>query len=308
MKKCKICETELNDINKLDYITLYEQIYCVECKTISNLKTELIKYSKKIRDIQDNDPIQNNNMITEFESTTEFGHLSIAHLDTYDEKIIIKNRTNRIKDLINRIIAGRNFLYRELEPKVQILRSIYKNKDRFWNDSENMKFHICIVIIEYIVIKLNEFLSKSKNATKYSIHKIENIIKENKYTIYNAQKIIIEKKYHKSGDVQYFEYPRFEIESYLENLETFREEYRNIINAIDDYRDNMFAHMDDLKNTDSKIYLTYNYIIKIFNSLKIIYDGFLYSVAPDKYTNLHIEFNLKFDLLNKISQFYSDNY
>ena len=90
-------------------------------------------------------------------------------------------------------------------------------------------------------------------------------------------------------------------------LDAVLDGYRNIINAIDDYRDSQFAHIGEHKKSESEAQLTYQNIIKIFNSLKIIYDGFLYSVAPDLFTNESVDFNVLYGRLNRISQYYYDN-
>lgn len=116
-----------------------------------------------------------------------------------------------------------------------------------------------------------------------------------------------EKVIKKSNDIQKIKYPKIEIEKYLLKLDAVLDGYRNIINAIDDYRDSQIAHIGEHKKSESEAQLTYQNIIKIFISLKIIYDGFPYSVAPDLFTNKSVNFNVLYGRLNRISQYYYDN-
>lgn len=116
-----------------------------------------------------------------------------------------------------------------------------------------------------------------------------------------------EKAIKKSNDIQKIKYPKIEIEKYLLKLDAVLDGYRNIINAIDDYRDSQIAHIGEHKKSEAEAQLTYLNIIKIFNSLKIIYDGFLYSVAPDLFANKSGNFNVLYGRLNRISQCYYDN-
>lgn len=306
-KKCEICECEYEESNDLNYLLMHGPVRCPSCMDILKLKDVLIDYSKAFSDIERDDPIQERNMIKDGEYADEYGKTTTYTLDKYDSEIIVEGRTKKVKDLIERITKARDFLYMNLAGKIELLKSIYHDNDRFWKDGGNLVYHVSEVTVEYVVIKLNEFLSANKNNYKYSINKIRNIINADKKAIYDNQKIVLIKKYKISGDIQRSEYPRFEIDKYLSKLDDVLDEYRNIISAIDDYRDTQFAHIDELKNKDSKKQLTYRNIIKIFNSLKIIYDGFLYSVAPDLYTNRIVDFNVWYHHLNHISQYFYDN-
>lgn len=308
LKKCEICECEYEEPNDLNYLIMHGPERCPHCKEIIELRDVLIKYSDSFKDMEWDDPIHDKNMIKDNEYETEFGKTETFTLDKFESKTIIVNRTKKIKDLIDRIYKARDFLYFNLEPKIQILRSIFHNHDRFWKDGGNFVYQIKEVTVEYIVIKLNEFLSTNINNDnyKYSISKIRNIINNDKKAIYDRQKIVLEKTFNRSGDIQKTEYPRFQIEEYLSKLDKVLDEYRSIIKAIDDYRDTQFAHIDELKNPDSEAQLTYKNIIKIFNSLKIIYDGFLYSVAPDLFAQKVVDFNIWYWRLNQISQYYDD--
>lgn len=305
LKKCEICETDFYESNDLNYLVANGSAKCPDCSKIFELQTVLESYSNKIKNIEFNDQIFNNNMIKQNEINIGPVNIQSYSLDEFEKEIIVEGRTKKVQELIDRIVKGREFLYMELEPKIHLLKSIYIDKDRFWNDGGNLKYHVSEVTIQYIVIKLNEFLSANKNSSKISINKIVNIIKNSQKAIFDEQKIIKIKKYKKSGDFQKNIYPRFNISEYLSRLDGVLENYRAIINAFDDYRDTQFAHIDDLKNPNSKSQLTYKNIVKIFNSLKIIYDGFLFSVAPDLFNHMYVNHNVWYSHLNRISESYS---
>lgn len=306
-KKCEICECEYEEPNDLDYLVINGPEQCPHCTKILELRSILIKHSDSFKESDWNDPVHEKNMIKESTYETEFGKTETFSLDSFEKKIIVEGRTKRIKDLIDRIVKARDFLYFNLEPKIQILRSIYVNKDRFWKDGGNFVAQINEITVEYIVIKLHNFLCNNRENYKYSISKIRNIINNNLVAIYDKQKITEEKVYKHSGEHQYTVYPRFRIEDYLVKLDDVLDEYRRIIDAIDDLRDHQFAHLDELANPDSEKMLTYRNIVKIFNSLKIIYDGFLYSVAPDLFAHKIFNSNVLYHRLNTISQYYEDN-
>ncbi len=307
LKKCEICEAEYEEPNDLNYLVVNGPQKCPHCTEILALKEVLIDYSNKFRRSEWDNPVFNKNMIKDGEYDLGYGKTQSYRLDEFTKNIVIEGRTKRVQEIIDRIVDARKFIYFDLAGKIEVLKSIYKNKDRFWADGGNLVNQVSEMTVEYIVIKLNEFLSTNVNNYKYSISKIRNIINNDKIAIYDNQKIIDEKKFKISGEVMRSQYPRFEIENYLSKLDKVLDDYRMIISAIDDYRDNKFAHINNLKKPESSKSLTYRNIIKIFNSLKIIYDGFLYSVAPDLFSNLVVDFNIWFGNLNQISQYYYDN-
>ena len=305
LNKCEICETDFYESNDLNYLVVNGSAKCPNCSKIFELQTVLESYSNEIKNIEFNDQIFNNNMIKQNEINIGPVNIQNYSLDEFEKEIIVEGRTKKVQELIDRIVKGREFLYMELEPKIQILKSIHIDKDRFWDDGGNLRLHVNEAVVQYIVIKLNEFLSTNKNSSKISINKIVNIIKNSQKSIFDEQKIIKIKKYKKSGDIQKNIYPRFNITEYLNKLTEVLDSYRYIIKAFDDYRDTKFAHLDNLKNPKSELQLTYKNIVKIFNSLKIIYDGFLFSVAPDLFNNMYVNHNVWYSHLNRISESYS---
>ena len=86
----------------------------------------------------------------------------------------------------------------------------------------------------------------------------------------------------------------------MDKIENLLNSYKHIINAIADYRDNYFAHISELKDNESSKNLSYVNIKRIYNMLKLIYDGFLFAIAPDKLTSLFVEHNIWFSHLNNL--------
>lgn len=287
-KKCDICECEFKESNDLDYLVVHGPAKCPNCKNVIELRDCLHEYSRKIANIEITNPIYDKNMVKEKTYDYEIGKVEIFSLDKFDIEKVIVGRTKTIKDHINRIDEARKFLYVDLEPKINILKSIYHKKDKFWEYGGYLVFHVSEVTVEYVVIKLNEFFGDSK----YSINKIRNIINNDKTKIYDKQKIIMKRTYKTSGDIQEIIYERFNIEKYLLKLDNILSEYENILKAFKDIRNTQFAHLGEPKKEESKSKLTYLNLIKIFNTLKIIYDGFLYSIAPDLYTPIIVESNV----------------
>ncbi len=303
-KKCDICECDYEEYNDLEYLVVHGPAKCPNCKNVIELRDCLHEYSNIIANIEISDPLYDKNIIKRRADYYEFGKVESFYLDKFDSEVVVVGRTKRIKDHINRIDEARKFLYVDLEPKINILKSIYHKKDKFWEYGGYLVFQVSEVTVEYVVIKLNEFFEDSK----YSINKIRNIINNDKTKIYDKQKIIMKKTYKTSGDIQEILYDRFNIEKYLSKLDNILSEYKNILEAFKDIRDTQFAHFDEPKKEGSRSKLTYLNLIKIFNTLKVIYDGFLYSVAPDLYTPILVESNDFYNRLNDIVRYYEDNY
>lgn len=303
-KKCDICECDFEESNDLEYPVVHGHAKCPNCKNVIELRDCLHEYSKKIANVEITNPIYDKNMVKEKTYDYGVGKVQIFSLDKFDVEKVIVGRTKRIKEHINRIDEARKFLYVDVEPKINILKSIYHKKDKFWEYGGSLVFQVSEVTVEYVIIKLNEFFGDSK----YSIDKICNIINNDKKAIYDKQKIIMKRTYKTSGDIQEILYERFNIEKYLSKLDNILSEYKNILKAFKDIRDTQFAHFDEPKIEGSKSKLTYLNLIKIFNTLKVIYDGFLYSVAPDLYTPIIVESNVWHNKLNNIIKYYEDNY
>ena len=180
-----------------------------------------------------------------------------------------------------------------------------KKKDVFWGETGNLLRYVHNASFEYVVIKLKELLSGNKS--KYSITKIRNILTNNKNKVFGNQNIFTVFKYD-NGEEFKIKYDPFPIIDYLDKINS----YKHIINAIADYRDNYFAHISERKDNKSSKNLNYVNIKRIYNMIKLIYDGFLFAIAPDKLTSLFVEHNFMFfhlnNLVNKYKKEKGENY
>ena len=301
-KKCDICGMLFDESNDLDVLMITGPAQCPHCKEINSLKNELIKHWNEFMNRESDNPLEHKNMIKDenYEDIYPYVKTESYTLDKYEKSFEIIGRTKRVQDYIDRVQAARKYLYEVVEPQMKILESLYERKDLFWKYGGNLHYHIRNASVQFVVIKLKEYLGSS---SKYSVHKLKNIIRDNKQRFFNEHCVVEVKRFEKSGDIMKTEYPHFEIDKYLDKLDDVLKSYAQIINAISDYRDTQFAHIDELKNpeTSSKS-LTYYNIKRVFNSLKIIYDGFYYSIAPDLFTNLFYDHQLWFDYLNQIAK------
>ena len=144
--------------------------------------------------------------------------------------------------------------------------------------------------------KIKEYFDSDSS---YCINKIINLIRHNKTALFEKQKIISVKKFKTSGDVSETEVPKFEIDDYFTRIEKVFADYKTTIDEIAKARDEHFAHIDVSKLKEKSLEnVTFYDLKRVFNSLKIIYDGFLYSIAPDKFTILHVDHNMHFSHMN----------
>ncbi len=303
-KKCDICGLEFDEVNDLDVLVTSGPAKCPECKFILELQQVMINHWNTFKDAESNNPIEQKNFLPDGQYDFGYGITQTFKLDEYNQFYEYQNRTKRVKDLIERIDKARRYLYFEVEPQMKILESIFENKDRFWKDGGNLLYHVKNASLEFLVVKIKEML---KSESKYSLSKIRNIIESNKKVYYVDHKIISVKKFKISGDELRVDFPEFPIDLLFTAIDKVLEDYKGIVNAIADYRDNKFAHIGELKREEeSSRELTYRKLKRIFNSLKIIFDGLYYSIAPDLFTNLSIDHNLWFGYLNQISQKYEE--
>lgn len=305
-KKCDICGLLFDEPNDLDVLVLTGPAQCPHCQRILELQEILKKHWCEYTDREHSDPVHERNFYPTADYETEYGVVHSEELDHYESRIEIIGRTKRVKDIIETIDQARKYLYVRVDPQMTILNSFFDSKDRFWKDGGNLGPYVKDAAVEFVAIKLKEFLG---NSSKYSLGKIRNRLINDKKVIYDNHIVTEVKKFKRSGDEMRTTYPHFPIEEYLEKIDDVLDDYRKTIDAIKDYRDNVFAHIDELKHEEeSRVELTYTKIRRIFNSLKIIYDGLLYSVAPDVFTNLRVEHNMWFWHLNEISAFYEEEY
>ena len=141
--------------------------------------------------------------------------------------------------------------------------------------------------------------------SKYS-KKLRNIFENEKNRLLGEQKIFEVYKYD-NGDEFEEAFDVFPIVDYLSKIDELLNEYSYSINAINDYRNNFFAHIGELKDENSSKNLSYKNIKRIFNFIKLIYDGFLYGIAPDKYASLIVDHNICLSHLDLIVNEYKKN-
>jgi len=232
----------------------------------------------------------------------EFGiKVQTFTLDKYTKEYQILNRTKYINDLIERIVYIREFLLTRVGPQFKILDSIYEDKDLFWKEGGNLVYYVNDATLQYVVIKLKELLL---NNSRYSIPKIKNLISSRQKQIFEEQEIFEIYKFEHSGDVMHEKYEPFPIIEYLNKMDKVFDSYKEILNAIADIRDNEYAHIGKVKSEDSLKKINYCGLKRVFNSLNVIYDGFLFSIAPDKFANLCMDYNIWFNQLNREVDFW----
>lgn len=296
LKKCDICGRKFEESSDLDVLIVTGPSQCPYCKEILALRKLISEYDGVNRDKEWEHETFKKNMVPCDERKLGYGYSTSYTLADHDEYFEIENRTNVINDLISRIAVVRDLLNTRIGPQFEILDSIYERKDMFWFEGGNLPYFVNDAIIQYVVIKMKEIISGSKS--KYSIEKIKNIINDKKKQIYEEQKIYEVFKFHESGDIMKVKYEPFPIMKYLEKLSDVISSYQRIINAFSDLRDNVYAHIGEVKNKESYKNLNYANLKRVFNSLKIIYDGFLFSIAPDKYAYILMRSNINFSHLN----------
>jgi len=300
-KLCRFCDSEYDDQNDFSYILKNGNDVCPNCIEINKLKELLKKYSDSQSDKEWDSSIHKKNMI---EDNIDYGNGVKSYTSLhYSSSFRFENRCKTINELIERIDYARRLLAVEIAGQFEILDSIYEKKNVFWEESGNFLRYVHNASFEYVVIKLKELLSGFNS--KYSILKIKNLLVNNKSNINNQK--IYEVFTYDNGDQFEIKFDVFPMLDYLNKIDGLIEMYKETINAISDFRDNYFAHISSLKDEASSKNLSYVNIKRIFNMLKLIYDGLLYAVAPDKYTNLIVDHNIYISHLDNIIKEYRKN-
>lgn len=304
--KCKICGKDLlDDECEPIFYHVKKQIACSECQEVLNLQQLNIEHWDKFRSAQTDDPVEHNNFYDDKPFISNDGlSVLIKTLDDCTAKYVIDGRTKHVQEIIDDINHARRRLYTDIGPYFEILESMFDKKNIFWNEGGNLFYYCKNAIVSYLVIHLKEYLDNSKqNKSMYSIYRFINIINCNKKQLFKNQRICCVRTFRKSGDVAKTYFEHFPIEKYLMQLRIILDDYSALIDTIDDYRNNVFAHSGNLKNKEkSENTLTLINLRKIFNSLKIIYDGLSYSVAPDLFAQFDYHYNFWFDHLNQITE------
>jgi hypothetical protein len=302
-KKCPYCNTNYKTSN--DFSTIIKNGFkecCDECRRIEELKEILSDYSNNQHGKAWKNVIHKQNMVEDNEQPIE--HVKIFSARTYHISFRVINRSKRIIEIIDLIDETRKMLYLEVAGQFEVLDSIYENKNVFWNEGGNLIRYVHNASFAFVVIKLKELLSGMNS--KCSIKKLRNIFENEKNRLFGEQKIFEVYKYD-NGDEFEEVFDVFPIVDYLNKIDELLNEYSNSINAINDFRDNYFAHIGELKDENSSKNLSYKNIKRIFNLIKLIYDGFLYGISPDKYASLIVDHNIWFSHLDLIVNDYKKN-
>lgn len=306
LKKCDICGMEYEESDDLSYLLIHGPAECPYCSKIIKLRKILEKYSNEYHsNLIDNEIYERNFYPDNHESEEPFGQeVSSSTLDEHLLEYVAENRTQSIEEIINRIQFVRKYLITRVGAQFEILDSIYEKKNIFWRETGNFLNFVHDASFQYIIIKLKEILGSS---SKYSITKIRNCIENNQTAIFKKQKVYEVYTFKKSGDVLKQLFPVFPILEYLNNIDDVLNEYKNMIQAINILRDKEFAHLDGT-NVD-EYYKEINYVglKRIYNSLRIIYDGFLCSVAPEKLNIIMLDYNMWFSHLDDITEYWIEN-
>ena len=306
-QKCKVCGKTLSEKELFNAELHYRQKGCSDCLEILNLQRLAIEHWDKFKKAESDNPIVDKNYSAEKPVVTKSGAaVTFRTLGSYTTTYKVVGRTNYVITVIEEIDHARRFLYQDVGPYFEILESMFDKKYHFWKDGGNLWLYTKNAVVSYIVIRLKEYLDNGKqNKSKHSIYRFKNIIENNSKKLFDNQKISCVKKFDKSSDIVEIPFERFPIKEYLNRLDVVLQKYGSIIETIDDYRNNVYAHTGALRKKDeSEAQSTLINLRKVFNSLKIIYDCLFYSVAPDKFTNLNYNFNVWYDHLNCISEYY----
>lgn len=306
-QKCKICGRILSEEELFDAAIKYGQKGCPDCLEVLNLQKLAIEHWNAFVRAESNNPIEDKNYSEEKPILTKDGHkVTVRTLGAYETTYKIVGRTRAVKCFIKEVNDTRRFLYLNIGPYFEILESMFNENYRFWKDGGNLWFYTKNALVSYIVIHLKEYLDNGKqNKSRHSIYRFKNIIENNSESLFKKHKIYSIRTFKNSGDIVETQYECFPIKEYLNRLDVVLCKYERIIETIDDYRNNVYAHTGRLKRKDEdEPQLNLVNLRKVFNSLKIIFDCLSYSIAPDMFTNISCDFNIWYDHLNAISDYY----
>ena len=306
--KCEVCGTSIDVSQTQCTFSGHRKGRCEQCEKIISLRDVVKKHWEEFRDKQSADE-EGEYGEWQVHSSRDGMTFSSRELDHHDDSFEIVDRTANVKQIIEDIDRARKYLYCDIGPYFEILESTFNKENVFWADGGNLLYYVRQSLVSTVVLKLIDFLDTAENnLSKFSLKKIRNKITNDRNNVFERQKVYFVEKFHKSGNVIKTKYDIFPIDEYLSGIDDVLNEYETMIKGIKDYRDNHYAHIGELKNeTESKNQLTLTNLRRIYGSLKIIYDGLIYSVAPDKYTNLFVDYNIWYGNMNQISKYWKEN-
>ena len=273
--KCSICEDNFESAVSPHYRLSDNTVVCPNCQKIGELKEMFLEFDSRSCDSANSEVSEDNQQLDA----------------AYDV----------VNDFVDRINFVREFLYAKIGAHLKILDSISNNQDIFWKESGDLPLFVFEGSFQYVVIKLKEFIGSK---SKYSLGKIKNILLDNCSRF--SKKIEMHGGWAidetKSAFAQ-----RHTIKNYVDKVDEVTKKYEATINAIKKLRDKRFAHLDAADVSSYYSELNCFDLKRIFNLLKIIYDGFLYLIAPDEYCSLIVPNNLQLVHLNNLAKFWSEN-
>ena len=291
--KCEVCGTPIDESQTQYTFSGHRKGHCKQCEKIINLRDVVKRHWDKFIERQS---IDEEGEYGEWQVHSSRGGATFSSrgLDRSDDSFEVVDRTANVKKIIDQIDEARRYLYLDVGAYFEILESTFKRENVFWSDGGNLLYYVRQSLVSTIILKLMEFLDTAENnLSKFSLKKIRNKITNDRSNVFERQKVYSVKKFRKSGNVIKTKFDIFPIDEYLRGIDDVLNEYETMIKGIKDYRDNHYAHIGKLKNeAESKNQLTLINFRRIYESLKIIYDGLIYSVAPDKYTNLFVDYNI----------------
>ena len=305
--KCEVCGTSI-DVSKNQY-TFFGQrkVHCEQCEKIISLRDVVKRHWDEFTDRQSSNE-EGEYGEWQVHSSCDGMTFTSRELDHHDDSFEVVDRTANVKQIIEDIDRARKYLYLDVGPYFEILESTFKKENVFWSDGGNLLYYVRQSLVSTVILKLMEFLDTTEsNLSKFSLKKIRNKITSDRKNVFERQKVYCVEKFSKSGNVIKTKYDIFPIDEYLRGIDDVLNDYETMIKGIKDYRDNHYAHIGELKNEpESKNQLTLINLRRIYGSLKIIYDGLIYSVAPDKYKNLLVNYNIWYENMNQISKYWKE--
>ena len=301
-RRCDFCNTEFEDNDDINHIVKYGIKRCQDCIEIYKLQDFLDEY----RRIHHRKELQHEVCKKNFVKATE---QKIANATSYHSPHLkityeVVDRNNDVNNIIKKIDFVRKLLVVDIGAQFEILDSIYEKKDIFWEELGNLLMYVHNASYSYIVIKLKELLSGYKS--DYSIQKIKQSFKDN-YELYTKKQKVYEVFTYENGASFKIKYEKFPIDEFINIVDGLFEHYKSTIGTIDDFRDKFFAHIDSEGIPESAKDLSYVNIKRIYNMIKLIFDGFLLSIAPDELSGLMVDNNFSFSHLNDIVKEYRNN-
>lgn len=273
---------------------------CDKCISLVQLNEFVAKYDNNHVEKVLKNKIHNKNLIKEnYDHGNGVTFYTLAkHSSTYR----IVKRTKRVQIVIDKISFIREYLYFNLQPVFEILDSIYINRDQFWADSGNLVRYVHNCCFQEAVLKLCELLMDG--SCKYSVKKICNTLLADSKYVFKEQEIYEQLEFEESKDVMEERFEPFDISEFVELINNALDANKALLEAMKDYRDNQFAHIGNLKKENSSKQMSYVNVKRMFSLAKIIYDAFLFVVAPDKYASIIFDSNICFIHLNELSKVY----